>query len=57
METMLLSLAIVALSFVGLALGAIAGRAPLTGSCGGVACIKGMKCAACADRVEGTTRT
>jgi hypothetical protein len=57
METILLSLVILALSFLGLALGAIMGRGPVKGSCGGVACIKGAQCTACAGRDEEERQT
>jgi hypothetical protein len=48
METILLALIILALSILGLSLGAIMGRQPIRGSCGGVSCIKGVRCAGCA---------
>ncbi|MEX0957179.1 MAG: hypothetical protein WDZ83_18445 [Rhizobiaceae bacterium] len=50
METILLSLAVLALSILGLSLGVIMGREPIRGSCGGVACIKGAQCASCGQR-------
>lgn len=52
MATVLLSLAILGLSLLGLALGVLMGREPIRGSCGGVACIGGAECAACAERKE-----
>ena len=45
MTTLLLSLAIIGLSVAGLAIGVLAGRAPLKGSCGGLGC--GGACRAC----------
>lgn len=53
METVLLSIAIVALSVTGLALGVIFGRPPLAGSCGGIACRHGLECAGCTRHHEG----
>lgn len=47
METFLLTFALVLLSLGGLAVGVMFGRAPLKGSCGGVACAKGISCGAC----------
>jgi hypothetical protein len=52
METIFLAVIVVSLSVLGLAAGAIMGREPIKGSCGGVACIKGADCAACAKRDE-----
>lgn len=42
------------LAFAGLAVGAIFGRAPLKGSCGGLSCIPGADCAACARKGDMT---
>ena len=47
MATFLLTLAILLLVQVGLAVGLLAGRRPLKGSCGGVACRKVAACAGC----------
>ncbi|MCW3781731.1 hypothetical protein [Defluviimonas salinarum] len=47
MATFLLTLAILLLVQAGLAVGILAGRRPLKGSCGGVACLKGAACAGC----------
>jgi hypothetical protein len=47
MATFILTLVIVLASVAGLATGVLLGRAPLRGSCGGVACVKGGACAAC----------
>jgi hypothetical protein len=52
METIFLAVIVVSLSVLGLAAGAIMGREPIKGSCGGVSCIKGVDCAACAKRDE-----
>ena len=50
MEIILLSVVILVLSVLGLSIGVIIGREPIKGSCGGVACIKGARCAACTRR-------
>lgn len=42
--TFLLAFAIILVAIAGLALGVICRRAPLRGSCGGVACINGAAC-------------
>lgn len=47
METFLLAFGLVLLSVLGLALGVIFGRTPLKGSCGGLACSKGLPCSGC----------
>ena len=47
METFLLAFGLVLLSVLGLALGVIFGRAPLKGSCGGIACATGLSCRGC----------
>ena len=47
MATFVLSLVIVIASVAGLATGVLLGRAPLRGSCGGVACVRGSGCTAC----------
>ena len=46
MTTVILSILIVLLSAGGLAVGLLFGRAPIKGSCGGLACKNGMGCAA-----------
>ena len=48
METIFLSLIIILLAIAGLGIGVLAGREPLKGSCGGLACHKGLSCANCA---------
>jgi hypothetical protein len=53
METVFLAVVLVCLSVLGLGAGAIMGREPIKGSCGGLACVKGMGCAACATRGQG----
>lgn len=47
METLILAAIVTLLAILGLAIGVIAGAAPLKGSCGGLACLKGVDCAAC----------
>jgi hypothetical protein len=47
METIIFAFAILLLSMAGLALGVMAGRKPIKGSCGGLACVKGIDCGAC----------
>ena len=47
MVTFIFTLAIILASVAGLATGVLLGRAPLRGSCGGVACVKDGGCAAC----------
>ena len=45
MGTLILTLLVILLAVAGLAVGVLLGRAPLKGSCGGLAC--GGACAAC----------
>lgn len=47
METLVFAFAILLLSMGGLALGVMAGRKPIKGSCGGLACVKDIDCGAC----------
>lgn len=47
METIILAFLILLLAIAGLAIGVLAGRAPIKGSCGGLACIKGIDCGVC----------
>lgn len=47
MTTFLLALALVAASIGALAVGVLAGRRPISGSCGGLACIPGADCGVC----------
>jgi len=49
MTTFLLALAMIAASIGALAVGLLAGRAPIKGSCGGLACAPGIECGACAN--------
>ncbi len=46
METIILSFLILLLAMGGLAIGVTAGRAPIKGSCGGLACSNCGKCKA-----------
>lgn len=57
METMILSLVLILLSVAGLAIGVIMGRAPIKGSCGGLACIKDAGCAGCTRRHSKDTQS
>lgn len=50
MATFILTFSILVLAIGGLALGVIAGRAPIKGSCGGLACVKGIDCGICKRR-------
>ncbi|WP_164881774.1 hypothetical protein [Paenirhodobacter populi] len=50
MQTVILSLVVFALAMLGLGLGVLCRRAPLKGSCGGLAC--GNACAACPRKEE-----
>ncbi len=47
METLVLSFILLVLAILGLALGVIAGRAPIRGSCGGITCQLRTRCGAC----------
>lgn len=47
MQIFLLTLCLMLLSVAGLAVGLLFGRAPIKGSCGGLACIDGGSCEAC----------
>lgn len=47
MTTFLLGFGIISLSILGLAIGVMAGRAPIRGSCGGLSCGTTGGCAAC----------
>lgn len=50
MISFLFAFVLLSLSILGLALGVIFGRAPIRGSCGGLACHKGLGCAGCPAR-------
>lgn len=54
MTTVLLTVAVFALSALGLGLGVALGRAPVSGSCGGTACRKdlGLDCEGGCDKGE-----
>ena len=47
MATLLLAFVIILLAIAGLAVGVMLGRAPIKGSCGGLACAKGIDCGVC----------
>ena len=50
MATIILTFVISLLAIAGLAIGVIAGRSPIKGSCGGLACHKGTSCGVCKAR-------
>lgn len=50
MAIFLITFGLFLLAFAGLAVGAILGRPPIKGSCGGVSCISGADCAGCKKR-------
>ena len=52
MVNFLITFGLVLLAFAGLSLGAIFGRPPIKGSCGGLSCIPGADCAACPKRAN-----
>ena len=47
METIIFAFVISLLAVAGLAIGVLAGRKPIKGSCGGLACHKGISCGVC----------
>jgi hypothetical protein len=51
MMTFVLTALISALAVLGLAIGVLAGRTPIKGSCGGLSCV-GLDCATCPNRRE-----
>lgn len=52
MATLLFTFAVFLLAGAGLAVGVMFGRAPIKGSCGGLACLGEGDCAACPKRKE-----
>ncbi|MBY4893866.1 hypothetical protein KUL25_13930 [Rhodobacteraceae bacterium N5(2021)] len=54
MTLFLFSLGVIALSGLGLAIGVLAGRGPIKGSCGGISCGVPGGCAACPSRKDMT---
>lgn len=50
MAGFLIAFCLVVLAVAGLSLGVIFGRAPIKGSCGGLACVPGAACGACKRR-------
>ena len=54
MITVLMAVGFFALAMTGLAVGVLAGRPPIKGSCGGIGCLEGVSCDACAAKREGT---
>ncbi len=47
MATFILTFVIVAVSLLGLGLGVLFGRSPVSGSCGGLSCVPDSRCAGC----------
>ncbi|MDO6587840.1 (Na+)-NQR maturation NqrM [Salipiger sp. 1_MG-2023] len=52
MAEFLITLGVLLCAVAGLGIGAIFGRAPIKGSCGGLSCIAGADCAACPNRTQ-----
>lgn len=52
MTLFLFSFGIIALAGLGLAIGVLAGRSPIKGSCGGVSCGAPGGCGACPNRAK-----
>ncbi|NNE78701.1 MAG: hypothetical protein HKN18_00375 [Silicimonas sp.] len=50
MATFILAFIFLGVAILGLAVGVIAGRQPIKGSCGGLACHKGINCGVCKRR-------
>ena len=50
MAIFIFTFAIIGIAFVALSVGVIFGRAPIKGSCGGLACVPGADCAACPNK-------
>lgn len=50
MATIILTFVILLLAIAGLGVGVIAGRSPIKGSCGGLACHRGISCGVCKAR-------
>jgi len=52
MALVIVSFLVFAITMAAMALGPMAGRAPIKGSCGGLACIKTLKCAGCPHQAD-----
>ncbi len=52
METILIAFFITLFAIAGLALGVMVARPPIKGSCGGLACVKGIDCGTCKARTK-----
>ena len=50
MEILIPVFSIFGLALIGMAVGVLAGRSPIKGSCGGLACIHKLDCEACPHR-------
>lgn len=57
METFILTLIVSLLAIAGLAIGVFMGRAPIKGSCGGLACHKAISCGVCGKKKQSKDAT
>jgi len=52
METIIFAFVLILVAIGGLTLGVMAGRPPLKGSCGGLACVQRIDCGTCKARAK-----